>query len=130
AGGIGITPFIAVLEDLGKAGKDIVLIYGNKTEADIALRNELEKLAGKYNIKIHHVLSNQPTSPSPATYNLQLTTFSVGFVTPELIKQLVPDAAEREVFLCGPPPMMNGLLKTLPTLGIPKNKIYFEKFSL
>lgn len=130
AGGIGITPFIALLEDLGKAGKDVVLIYGNKTEADIALRTELEKLSEKYSIKIHHVLSNQSELPHPTTYNLQLTTFSSGFITPDLITQLIPDAADREAFLCGPPPMMNSLLKTLPTIGIPKHKIYYEKFSL
>lgn len=138
AGGIGITPFIALLEDLGKAGKDIVLVYGNKTEADIALRAELETLSQKYSIKIHHVLSSQNTvvssqshyTPKQTTDNRLLTTFHTGFVTPELITQLIPDAADREVFLCGPPPMMNGLLKTLPTIGIPKHKIYYEKFSL
>lgn len=114
-------------------------MYGNKTEADIALRAELEALSQKYSIKIHHVLSSQNTVVSGQSYNApkqttenssQLVTFSAGFVTPELISQLVPDAAEREVFLCGPPPMMNGLLKTLPTVGIPKHKIYYEKFSL
>ncbi len=130
AGGIGITPFVGLLEDLGKAGKDIELIYGNKTESDIALRKELEVLAVKYKFKIHHVLSNAEVLPDPNTYNLQPTTYSSGFITPELITQLVPDAATREVFLCGPPVMMNGLLKSLPTIGIDKNKIYFEKFSL
>lgn len=138
AGGIGITPFVAILEDLGKSGKDIVLIYGNKTEADIALRAELEHLAELYHFPIHHVISSQNTVVSSQLYNTPkqtadnrlLTTFHTGFVTPELITQLVPDAVEREVFLCGPPPMMNGLLKTLPALGIPKHKIYYEKFSL
>lgn len=129
AGGIGITPYIAILEDLGKAGKDIHLIYGNKTEADIALRAELETLSQKYSIKIHHVLSNQELS-SLSTQHSTLSTFSTGFVTPELVKQLVPDAADREVFLCGPPPMMNALIKSLPSIGISKKKIYFEKFSL
>lgn len=130
AGGIGITPYIAILEDLGKAGKDIKLIYGNKTEADIALRAELEALSEKYSIKIHHVLSNQQDLPTPPSNLSPLTTFSKGFVTPELIQQLVPDAADRETFLCGPPPMMNALIKSLPSIGISKNKIYFEKFSL
>lgn len=130
AGGIGITPFRGILEDLGKAGKDIHLIYGNKTEADIALRGELEVLAEKYSIKIHHVLSNQPTLPSPTTYNIQHTTYSSGFVTPELISQLVPDITNREAFLCGPPPMMDALFKTLVKLGVQPKNIYFEKFAL
>lgn len=70
AGGIGITPFRGILEDLGKASKDVHLIYGNKTEADIALRKELEELAQKYSIKIHHVLSNAEALPEPTSYNL------------------------------------------------------------
>lgn len=156
AGGIGITPYRAIIEDLGKAGKDVHLVYGNKTEADIALRGELEVLATKYHIKIHHVISGPPprgegqgevsvkndyitkVSATPANSPSRgggqelsaLTTFSTGFVTPELIAQLVPDAREREVFLCGPPPMMNALLKSLPSIGVDAQKIYFEKFSL
>lgn len=130
AGGIGITPFRGILEDLGKAGKNVHLIYGNKTETDIALRGELEELAKKYSIKIHHVLSNQTILPSSTTYNLQLTTYSTGFVTPELIQQLVPDVTGREAFLCGPPPMMDALFKTLTGLGVQPRKIYFEKFAL
>lgn len=130
AGGIGITPFRGILEDLGHAGKDVELIYANKTENDIALRTELEALSKKYYFKIHHVLSNQPDISRLTSHGSLLTSFHSGFVTPELIAQLVPDAATREVFLCGPPPMMDALIKSLPSVGVDKHKIYFEKFSL
>lgn len=129
AGGIGITPFRGILEDLGKAAKDVHLIYGNKTETDIALRQELEELAQKYNLKIHHVLSNVEANSLQLTAN-SFESFSSGFVTPELIQQLVPDVASREAFLCGPPPMMDALFKTLTGLGVPPKNIYFEKFAL
>ncbi len=142
AGGIGITPFRGILEDLGKVGKNVELIYANKTESDIALRTELEELEEKYNLRVHHVLSasgvgasfSRPSSGNQAGDQGQPlqsnTTFHTGFVNNDLIKQLVPDVSTREIFLCGPPPMMSALLKTLPTLDIPKNKIYFERFSL
>ena len=129
AGGIGITPYMGMLEELSKANKDVVFIYGNKTQEEIALREELEELAAKYKIKIHHVLSNQDAS-TLSTRHLALGTIRAGFIDNELIKKLVPDVQDREVFLCGPPPMLNSLLKSLPSLGLPKNKIYFEKFSL
>lgn len=129
AGGIGITPFRGILEDLGKAGKDIDLIYGNKTKADIALRKELEELAQKYKIKIHHVLSNVEANSLQLTAN-SFESFSAGFVTPELISQLVPDVASREAFLCGPPPMMDALVQSLTALGVNTQRIYFEKFAL
>lgn len=128
AGGIGITPFRSMLEDLGKAGKDVVLLYGNKTKQDIALKNELEDLASKYHVQIHHVLSNEKTENST-----QLAESSenvhYGFITTELIQQVVPDFLEREVFVCGPPPMMNGLIKTLKQNNLPKSQLHFEKFA-
>ena len=42
----------------------------------------------------------------------------------------MPDLADREVFLCGPPPIMNAVLRTLGDLGVPKPQIHFERFSL
>ena len=73
--------------------------------------------------------SNSPSSgrgQKPSS----LATFSKGFVTPELISQLVPDVTSREAFLCGPPPMMDALFKTLIELGVPPKNIFFEKFAL
>jgi ferredoxin-NADP reductase len=43
---------------------------------------------------------------------------------------LVPDIAERDVYLCGPPPMMRAVLATLRELGVPGRQIHFERFSL
>ena len=42
----------------------------------------------------------------------------------------VPDIAQRDVFLCGPPPMMNAVLGTLRELDVPRPQIHFERFSL
>lgn len=42
----------------------------------------------------------------------------------------MPDLADREVFLRGPPPIMNAVLRTLGDLGVPEPQIHFERFSL
>lgn len=131
AGGIGITPLRGILEDLAKNGKEAILIYAVKTTEDIALRGELENLSDKYNIKIHYILSEQGDTNLIETHTKsQNITFSTGFIDGNAVKELVPDATEREVFLCGPPPMMKSLIKKLRELGIPKRHIYFERFSL
>jgi predicted ferric reductase len=130
AGGIGITPIRAMLKDFGKANRDIVLIYGNKTSKDIAFKDELEELAKKYDIQIHYVLSSSAETANPKSEapNSKLNTH-YGFITTELISRLVPDYLEREVFLCGPPPMMNGLIASLKQKGLPTRLLHFEKFT-
>ena len=51
-------------------------------------------------------------------------------LAPRELARLVPDVADRDVFLCGPPPMMNAVLRTLGDLGVPKQQVHFERFSL
>lgn len=130
AGGIGITPIRALLEDLLAAKKDITLIYGNRTRDDVALRGELEPLSQQYRFPIHHILSNETEASLLSTNNLALSTFHTGFLTKELMQKLTPDVATREVYLCGPPPMMNAVIKVLVELGVDKKYIYYERFSL
>jgi ferredoxin-NADP reductase len=40
----------------------------------------------------------------------------------------VPDVREREVYLCGPTPMMEAVRDGLQLLGIPRGHIHFERF--
>lgn len=141
AGGIGITPFRSMMEDLGKQNKDVILLYGNKTEKDIALRSEIEQLATKYKFQVHHVLSNEtetansnsealnPKQTQNPNAQTPKSTTHYGFINTELISRLVPDYLEREVFVCGPPPMMNNLIKTLRQNSLPKSQLHFEKFA-
>jgi ferredoxin-NADP reductase len=46
------------------------------------------------------------------------------------LKRLVPDLMERDAFLCGPPPMMAALRAGLAGLGVAKDRIHYEQFSL
>jgi ferredoxin-NADP reductase len=42
---------------------------------------------------------------------------------------MVPDAAERDVFVCGPPGMMRVIDTALHAIGIPPHRIHDERFS-
>ncbi|MER5513486.1 ferredoxin reductase family protein [Streptomyces sp. NPDC002763] len=111
AGGVGVTPIRALLEDLeGHA----VVIYRVATDRDAVLYGELRDLAVAKGAELHLVTG--PPVPDKLAAR-------------ELI-QLVPDIADRDVFLCGPPPMMNAVLRSLGDLGVPKPQIHFERFSL
>lgn len=118
AGGIGITPLRAMIESLALQKKDIVLMCGSRTEKDIAFRKEFEDICKlSPTIVIHNILG----TPTPG--------FESGFVDKEKIVRLVPDFYTREVFLCGPPPMMKATVGNLIGLGFSEDHIHFEKFS-
>lgn len=119
AGGIGITPVRSLMEQLLRQGKDAQLLFANKTEKDIVLRGELEGLAKMYGAKVIQVIGDDPVWPGEK-----------GFIDAEKVKRLVPDFLEREVYLCGPPPMMTALVTMLIGLGITRERIHFEKFEL
>jgi predicted ferric reductase len=114
AGGIGITPIRSMIEGLNKKGIDMILLYGNRAEKDIAFRKELEGM----NVKITHVLSD---SQDPA--------YEKGFIDKEKIARLAPDFMSREIYVCGPPIMMMGVVKTLKEMGVPQSQLHYERFS-
>jgi len=115
AGGIGITPIRALLEEFKKENKDVVLLYGNRTMDDIIFEKELEALG----VPRTHILSTQKQDPH-----------EYGYIDKEKIERLIPDFKERDVFVCGPQPMMDLVEKILLQLGVPQNQIHIEKFGM
>lgn len=117
AGGVGITPIRALIEGELLGPSRSVLLYGNKTKPEIIFKAELDKLSKQLAMPIYHILSDQP-GPSG------------GYIDAAKITKLVPDVAEREVFLCGPPAMMQSVLQALAELGVPQNQVHYERFAL
>ncbi|MDX3572955.1 ferredoxin reductase family protein [Streptomyces sp. ID05-47C] len=111
AGGVGVTPIRALLEELhGHA----VVIYRVGSDRDAVLYDELRDLAHLKGAELHLVTG--PPVPDR--------------LAPGELLRLVPDIADRDVFLCGPPPMMNAVLGSLRALDVPRTQIHFERFSL
>ncbi|MEU4656202.1 ferredoxin reductase family protein [Streptomyces sp. NPDC023723] len=111
AGGVGVTPIRALLEELdGHA----VVLYRVTAEPDAVLYDELRDLAVAKGAELHLVTG--PPVPDR--------------LAPAELARLIPDLTDRDVFLCGPPPMMNAVLGSLRELGVPGPQIHFERFSL
>ncbi|GJC80791.1 cytochrome B5 [Colletotrichum tofieldiae] len=70
AGGTGITPMYQLIRAICEDDRDtteVSLIYANRSEADILLRDELEAFARRYpkNFKLHYLLDSPPrTGPT------------------------------------------------------------------
>jgi ferredoxin-NADP reductase len=114
AGGAGITPFIAILRQLHKAGKlaDNQLFFSNKTEKDIILREELTRMMGKNAV---YIITEENT-----------TKYQNAFINEEFLKLNIKDFS-RHFYLCGPPKMVDSLTETLVKLGASPDSVVFEK---
>lgn len=115
AGGAGITPFIAIFKDLEKQNKlgNNKLIFANKTFNDIIELAFFNRLLGNNFI---NVLSEEKKEG-----------YKHGYITTELIKSEIQNQ-NTYFYLCGPPPMMDAILKQLKELGINDSKIIKEQF--
>jgi ferredoxin-NADP reductase len=113
AGGAGVTPFISIFRYL--KSKDAVgnnkLIFANKTKDDIILKAEFEDLLGRNFINI---LSDEVSAGYPH-----------GYITENFLKAHVTDL-NKNVYLCGPPPMMDAVEKILSDLNVDAKLIVKE----
>lgn len=115
AGGAGITPFISIFRDL-KVKDEIgsnMLLFANKTKADIILEQEFENLLGDAFINI---LSDE-----------QIDGYHHGKVTEEFLKANINDFTQ-QFYICGPPPMIKEVEEQLINLGVGEDKITKEIF--
>ncbi|WP_188050720.1 flavodoxin reductase [Flavobacterium sp. GP15] len=115
AGGAGITPFIAILKVLEMNGEigNSKLIFANKTAKDIIAKDYFDKILGKNFI---NVLSDE-----------SLEGYEHGYINNEIIKKYVQEDTPN-YYLCGPPPMMESVIKSLNSIGIKESQIIKESY--
>lgn len=119
AGGIGITPLRALIEEIPPKKDAITLIYRARSSDDIVFRNELEKLIRDRRGTIHYLIGRRGT---PALPDDPLSA--------QTLRRLVADIEARDIFVCGPASMMERVREVLRTIGVPDRQIHFERFAL
>ena len=118
AGGIGITPLRALLEELPVRPGEMTLVYRASRPKDLVFRDELDAIARLNGATIHYIVGRRG---SPGVADEPLGPASLG--------TLVPDVRERDVFLCGPISMMDAVQRSLRVLGVPAAQIHSERFA-
>jgi ferredoxin-NADP reductase len=114
AGGAGITPFISIFRFLYKQnaiGKNI-LIFSNKTEADIILKDEFENMLHKNFI---NVITSQPDT---SYYNKHIDKI--------FLEKEIKDF-NQHFYVCGPDAFTKNILDALKELGADAEALVFEK---
>lgn len=117
AGGVGITPLLVLAQQALEQKQDVVLLYANRSRESVVNHKEFTELSSD-GAKLIEIMSDDPKFKGEQ-----------GVLDIETIKRLVRDVKSREVYLCGPPPMMKAVAQHLLLLGLSKAQIKQERFS-
>ena len=102
-GGTGITPMLQVLRAILKDPKDMTevwLIFANKSEEDILLRQELESISSE-RFHLWYTLDNSKDFPAPDNWK-----YGKGFISADICRGHLPEPSDDTMlWFCGPPPM-------------------------
>lgn len=116
AGGIGITPFLSMAKSLEKSEVPIDLIYSVAHRSELIDESFLdETLPGKIkSFRFFPYIANEKS----------------GLLNASKVASLCGGLEDKHIFICGPAPMMKDLTVQLRRLGVPKNRIHTEEFSM
>ncbi|HEY3507868.1 MAG TPA: 2Fe-2S iron-sulfur cluster-binding protein [Kribbella sp.] len=120
AGGAGMAPILSILRHLRETGstRPVRFYYGARTAADLFYLEAIRDLgAGLTDFEFVACLSE---SADPQ--------YEVGNVT-EVVERREPQLGRCETYLCGPPPMVDAALGLLEAHDVPKDQIFYDKFT-
>jgi NAD(P)H-flavin reductase len=117
AGGIGLAPVRCIIWnalDLRDQFKDITIIYGARTVADLVYKHELREWQSMSGIKT--VITVDPGGETPDWKG------DIGFV-PTIVEKTAPISENTVAIICGPPIMIKFTLPVLNKLGFKEENI-------
>lgn len=116
AGGAGVTPFIAILRRLAREEniEGNTLIFSNKTDRDIILKDEFEAMLGDHFI---NVITDEPTDDY---------IYLDGFIDKAFLEEQIDDF-DQPFYVCGPMPFNEAIMGYLKELGADPDALVFEE---
>jgi predicted ferric reductase len=117
AGGAGITPIRALYETLPGAGADVILLYRASRPEDLVFWQELEAIAQHRGFGLYPVVGTREEHGQDP-------------LDARVLLRLVPDTARRDVYLCGPPGLVESTTRQLREAGVARRRIHVEAFDL
>ncbi|MEP7189944.1 MAG: RnfABCDGE type electron transport complex subunit D, partial [Roseiflexaceae bacterium] len=124
AGGIGITPFRSMITYLldTHQQRPIIMFYANKTASDIVYKDIFDRAQRELGIKtIYTITDKRQLLP---TRNVQ-----VGYLSPQLIKDEVPDYLDCTFYISGPPAMVDSFKAALRQIHVKNSQIKTDFFA-
>ena len=120
AGGTGLAPFLSMLAQLVEKGCNapIHMIYGVNKDDHLVKTDALDAFAEKLPSFSYATVVVDEASEHPRK----------GYVTHHMDAAVMHDG-DVDVYLCGPPPMVDAVLKYFDAEGIEPQSFHYEKFT-
>ncbi|MDD5254725.1 MAG: FAD-binding oxidoreductase [Candidatus Omnitrophica bacterium] len=121
-GGIGITPVISIIGYIidKKLDTDVELFYSNRTEEEIAFKQELDAWqALNKKIRVFYTITDCRPKDKKCFF---------GAIGKELLEQKACNVGERTIFIFGPPRMVEAMKAISLEIGCPEQNVLTENF--
>ncbi len=110
--GVGATPVRALLQDLD-GDVDVVVVLRASRQDELVLRDEIAGHVARRGGRLHELVGPREQVPLDAA----------------ALTRLVPDVAERDVFVCGPDAFTAAVADAARAAGTPDDRIHHETFA-
>lgn len=123
-GGSGLAPLMSLLEDAVVRGvkRDAMLLFGGRAERDLYCNNRIAAIAERWQGRFEYlpVLSEEQTEGR-----------HFGMVTDRIPVAIAAlgRTGHLQVYMCGPPAMIDAGLVSLTSAGVAINAIHYDKFT-
>ena len=124
-GGAGMAPVLALLRHASEVGLDrpMRFYYGARTPADLFYLDEIAELGSTipgftFTACLSESMDGVPEGVEVAHGNVT-----------DVVEEAEPDLGRTEVYLCGPPPMVDAALALTDRKLVPKDQVFYDKFT-
>ena len=126
-GGAGMAPILSLLRHLVRIGtrRPVVFYYGARTAEDLFYLPEIAALG--------QLLDDFRFVPALSLSEIDHwgelgVEGRFGLIT-DVVDQAEPDLSESDFYLCGPPPMVDAAVDLLARRDVPRDRVFFDKFT-
>ncbi len=113
AGGVGITPIRAILDDLPHDAR-VELLYRAPRPQSVVLHHELDAIAAsRPHTRVRYLVGSRRQFPLDARW----------------LVWLVPWIGQADLYVCGPDDLNDAMADAAATLGIPPGRVHIESFT-
>jgi len=97
---------------------DLIALYRAVSADDLVFADELDRIAAERGAKVNYVVGDHKSAEGR------------DLLSPRHLRELVPDIAERDVFICGPVGMIDSIVPNLRRANVPRSHLHVERFAL